>query len=219
MKLIFCESLDRDIWNWQTAVMATSYGIDWKKFLPEGVTVENVGDKKFLRQYLEKEFYDTRKVSDFKQWLEKNVLGNQVEGDLISLMQKPLRSESVKIYLTTFHRAPYDPDEPSLFLFDRSPRERCATTIYHEIMHFLFHWYYWEQCEAAGFSNQEIHDLKESLTVLLNPILKKRNLPLDNGYPMHQELRKKWTALYEENPNFPVFLEKAIPLYEESLAK
>jgi hypothetical protein len=42
---------------------------------------------------------------------------------------------------------------------------------------------------------------------------------LDKGYPVHAELRKKWTTLYEKNPDFPAFLEKAISLYKESLTK
>ena len=41
----------------------------------------------------------------------------------------------------------------------------------------------------------------------------------DGGYPVHVELRKQWTVLYRENPNFPAFLEKAIPLYKESFGK
>ncbi len=65
-------------------------------------------------------------------------------------------------------------------------------------------------------SESEIDNFKESITVLLNPILEKRGLPLDGGYPIHEELRKQWAMLYGENPDFPGFLEKAIPLYKES---
>ena len=55
--------------------------------------------------------------------------------------------------------------------------------------------------------------------MLLNPILEKRGLPLDVGYPGHEALRKQWTALYAENSDFPIFLEKAIPIFKESIAK
>jgi hypothetical protein len=50
--------------------------------------------------------------------------------------------------------------------------------------------------------------------VLLNPILERRGLPLDNGYSVHQEFRKKWTSLYEEYPDFPIFFEKALAIYK-----
>lgn len=55
--------------------------------------------------------------------------------------------------------------------------------------------------------------------VLLNPILAKRGLPLDKGYPIHQEFRKKWTSLYEEYPDFLIFFEKALAIYKNYLAE
>jgi hypothetical protein len=84
-------------------------------------------------------------------------------------------------------------------------------------MHFLFHWHYWDQCREAGLSDEAIDELKEALTVLLEPILKKRGLPPDGGYYIHKELREQLAKLYEVSPDFPVFIEKAIIIYRESL--
>jgi hypothetical protein len=216
MQFIFKEDIGRDVKNWQRAVEAKSHGIDWKRFLPESISLDEVSDASFLRAYLKKEYYDSGKVSGFRVWLENNVHADEIRDDLMALMQKPFHSDLITVYLTTFHRAPYNPDESSLFLFEQFPRrERSVTTIYHELMHFLFHWYYWDQCRKAGLSESEIDALKESFTVLLNPILAKRNLPLDGGYPIHEAMRERWAILYKETPDFPIFLEKALSTYKD----
>ncbi len=219
MQLIFREDIDRDVWNWQRAVSAKSHGVEWKQFLPSSITLEEVQDEKFLREYLDKEFYSSGRVSDFREWLEKNVNASQIEADLIALMKKPFLSNVVTVYLTTFHRAPYDYKGSFFFLFEQKKRERSVTTIYHELMHFLFHWHYWDECRNAGLSNKNIDELKEALTVLLEPILKARGLPPDGGYAVHKELREQLAILYEVTPDFPIFIEKAIPLYKKSLVK
>jgi hypothetical protein len=219
MQLIFREDIDHDVWNWQRAVSAKSHGVEWKQFLPPSITLEEVQDEKFLRGYLNEEFYISGRVSDFRAWLGKNVNTNQIESDLVALMKKPFLSSAVTVYLTTFHRAPYDYNESLFFLFEQKSRERSITTIYHELMHFLFHWHYWDKCRNAGLSDKDIDELKEALTVLLEPILKERGLPSDGGYSVHKELREQLAILYEATPDFPNFIEKAIPLYKESLIK
>jgi hypothetical protein len=220
MQLLFSEDIDRDMRNWQDSFNKESYGIQWKQFLPPSMTVKEVLDDNFLRDYLEKEFYDSGQVSDFKKWLEENIISSQIEEDLSVLMKKPFLSKEITVNITTFRRSPYNVPGNSFFLTRRTyKREISAGMIYHELMHFLFHWHYWDQCKEAGLSEQEIDDFKESLTVLLNSILEKRGLPLDVGYPGHEALRKQWVVLWGRNPDFPVFLEKAIPLYKDSLAK
>jgi hypothetical protein len=80
-------------------------------------------------------------------------------------------------------------------------------------MHFLFHIHYWETCKKAGLSENQIHDIKESFTVLLNPILKRRGLPLDFGYPNHQEFRVSLEKLWNKGENFEIFLKKVLDRY------
>jgi antitoxin component of RelBE/YafQ-DinJ toxin-antitoxin module len=49
------------------------------------------------------------------------------------------------------------------------------------------------------------------MTVLLNPILEKRGLPLDKDYPKHQELRIKLKELWEsKNRTFEDFLNEIL---------
>lgn len=224
MKFVFYDDIDRDVANWQRSLgMQDNYDYvgDFKgKYFPKDIPIEKAKDKEYLRNYLAEKFYSNDKVVIFKEWLEMNVNVSEIHADLETLMKQKFLVEDFSVYITVFGLGNYSTKENLFYVIYRSPerdRKERISAIYHELMHFLFHWHYWEECKAAGLSEQEIHNLKESLTVLLNPILEKRGLPPDGGYPVHEELRKQWTSLYEKNPDFPAFLENAIPLYKESL--
>jgi hypothetical protein len=218
MTLSILESLDRDIWNWREAVLKTSYGMNWSTYLPKNITKEQVQDETILRPYLEKQFYATGKVITFRKWLNEHLNIRQIESDLEDLMGRTFQREDITVYLTTFQRAPYEIEKNYFFLTVREMMPKVAlTAIYHELMHFLFHWHYWDECAKTGLSEGEIHDFKESLTVLLNPLLEKRGLAPDRGYPKHKALRAQWVALYEQERNFSAFIKKALPLYKQTL--
>jgi hypothetical protein len=213
MELQFIENIERDIRNWQKSVAANSYGVDWKKFLPEDISIENVRDNEYLKNYLERKYYQPGKVSEFKDWLEQNVSSSQIQADLEILMDKKFPPGNIKVFITTFHRAPYNVKRSFFYLIWRdSKKGKEITGIYHELMHFLFHIYYWDMCKKAGLSDTQIHILKESSTVLLNPILEKRGLPIDSGYAKHQEIRAKLKKLWDKENNFESSLLKAINL-------
>lgn len=211
MKFKFIDNIDIDVFNWQQSILAKSYGIDWSKYLPADIAVEDAGDTNRLKAYLEEKYYKPGTVAEFKKWLKSNVKPSQIEEDLEELMGKNFTAKEVAVRITTFNRAPYDVKHNFFYTILRSSnRERAITNIYHELMHFLFHIYYWDECEDSGLSNPQIHDLKESLTVLLNPILEKRGFPLDMGYPNHQELRAKLRELWEKEKSFEPFLKKVL---------
>jgi len=213
MKLQFIEDIERDIKNWQNSVAAKSYGVDWKKFLPEDISMERLRNKKYLKNYLERKFYRPGKVSKFKKWLGRTVNSLQLQKDLEILMGKKFPPKSVKVFITTFHRAPYDVEKNFFYLILRdSNKKRVITNIYHELMHFLFHWHYWDVCKKVGLSEAQVHNLKESLTVLLNPILEQRGLPLDSGYPSHQRIRAKFKKIWQNRKNFDLLLKQAIKI-------
>lgn len=213
MKLQFIEDIKRDIRNWQNSVLANSYGVAWKEFLPDDISTEDIRNDEYLKNYLEKKFYRSSKISGFKDWIERAVNSSQIQKDLETLMGKKFPYKNVKVFITIFHRAPYNIDQKFFYLILRdSNRKKAITNIYHELMHFLFHIYYWDVCKKAGLSDMQIHALKESLTVLLNPIFKKRGLPVDIGYTKHQKIRTKLKKLWDEEENFESFLKKSIKL-------
>ncbi len=215
MELQFIENIERDIWNWQNAITANSYGIDWKKFLPEDISIENVRDNEYLKNYLERKYYQSGKVSEFKDWLGQNVNSSQIQVDLETLMDKKFPSGNIKVFITTFRRAPYNVKQNFFYvvlIWNESKRKKSIPVIYHELMHFLFHIHYWDMCQKAGLSDTQIHILKESSTVLLNPILEKRGFPISSGYANHQEIRAKLKKIWDKEKNLKLFLEKVIRL-------
>lgn len=210
MKLQFIEDIERDIKNWQNSVAVKSYGVDWKKFLPDDISVKKVYNDKYLKNYLGKKFYRLGKIFEFRNWLEHNVNFIRLQKDLEILVGKKFPSKTIKVFITTFHRAPYSFEKSFFYIIWRNSknREKAITNIYHELMHFLFHWHYWDLCKKAGLSETQIHVLKESLTVLLNPILKQRELPIDFGYPSHQEIRAKIKEMWRNAKNFDLILKQ-----------
>jgi hypothetical protein len=213
--------LEKDADNWHSSVNANIYGINHAQFFPKDLVPGKMNDRAYLREYLEEKYYKTGRMAEFVSWLEKNVAAAQIQRDLEQLMGNKFGNETVEVFITVFGRGTYNVAENSFFLFycHRDP-EKSLTGIYHELMHFLFHRYYWEECQKAGLSEPQIQDLKESLTVLLNPILEKLGIAfLDQGYPKHQELRAKLKKLwdageYDEN-GFGLFLKKVL---EQKLA-
>jgi hypothetical protein len=100
----------------------------------------------------------------------------------------------------------------SFILFTKVRSAKAKSPVfYHELMHFIFHEYFWWICRKVGLSEPQIHDLKESMTVLLNPILERHGLPLDKGYPKHQALRAKLKELWESKSwTFEDFLNEVL---------
>jgi hypothetical protein len=49
-------NIDMDMWNWQTAVSSNGYGIDWKSYVPDTVSVEAIEDNGFFVRTLSTKF-------------------------------------------------------------------------------------------------------------------------------------------------------------------
>lgn len=214
MNLVFREDISRDIYNWRTAVSTETYGVDWKMYLPASLSIDQVMNEQFLKVYLDREYYCSGKVAEFRIWLETHADSNQIVADLEALTGKQFIPGPVTCFITTFHCAPYNVDRRLFYSIWRSTkREHAITSIYHEMMHFLFHWFYWDECRKAGLTDAQIHAFKESLTVLLNPTLEIRGLPSDRGYTTHAGLRAKWEAMRAEEEGFDTFFHKALAEY------
>ena len=86
---------------------------------------------------------------------------------------------------------------------------RNTLTAMHEIMHIFFHKQWWNFCKNQGLSNNNIWDVKESMTVLLNLWFKNQVIDTDWGYDEHAELRRFIINWFLETRNFQKTLEKA----------
>jgi hypothetical protein len=78
-------------------------------------------------------------------------------------------------------------------------------------MHLQFLKYYKNYLKKQGLKNEQIEDIKEALTFLLNePEFESIILSQDNGYPEHQELRQKLKNIWSKNKNFQNLIDEAI---------
>lgn len=202
MNLLIDYNLQKDIQNWQSSIKKYSYNINWNKFLPNDISIECANCKICLENYL-KINYPINKISEFINSINKLIDGAQIQKDLENLLNAKFKTINFKIFITTFHRAPYNIEKNYFYLIYRENNvSKAVSGIHHELMHFLFHQNYWSYCKNKGLDDVKIHILKESLTILLNEILEKRGLPLDRGYAAHQELREKIKNYYRSSNDF-----------------
>ena len=86
----------------------------------------------------------------------------------------------------------------------------CIDVAMHELMHFMFHRYYDRICEEEGLTKNEMWDVKESFTVLLNLEFDDLRFQPDNGYPQHVKLREAIKESWQKNHDFDTALKSAI---------
>ncbi len=136
---------------------------------------------------------------------------------LSKITQKPIFTKKFSCYFTTGFVCPYDEEESWFMVSMWHSVPFSITTICHEIMHLQFLKYYKNYLKKQGLKNDQIEDLKESLTFLLNqPEFDSIILSQDNGYPEHKELRKKLKRIWLKNKDFQKLIDEAIVLYLKS---
>lgn len=83
-----------------------------------------------------------------------------------------------------------------------------AEVAMHELFHFVFHFYFWKECEKYKLSWKQIWDIKEATTVLLNSDFSDLRLNSDNGYPEHKKIRDFISKEWKKNKDFEKVLDK-----------
>lgn len=130
---------------------------------------------------------------------------------LSSITQKPIFTDKFDCYFTTGLMCPYNEKEKWFMVSMWHSIPFSITTICHEIMHLQFLHYYKNYLKKKGLTNDQIEDLKESLTFLLNESeFESIILSQDNGYPEHEKLRKKLSNIWSKNKDFQNLIDEAI---------
>ena len=80
----------------------------------------------------------------------------------------------------------------------------------HELMHFMFHKYYWNLLKGKGLSENIMWDIKEAFTVLLNLEFDDFRFQPDHGYPPHKNLREVIEKSWNKDHDFNMALESAV---------
>jgi hypothetical protein len=216
MKLVFKPSLFSDVWNWQeVANHSGSYGQNWRANWPKDLTLKDARDKKKMRAYLQKKYYKKNAVKLYTEWLQVVVEPKVIEDIVFKITGRKVPFKEVLVTPTTNGRCPYDPTDGMFFIHYGSSPSWIYQTAAHECMHFVVHKFYWKKMRHANLSQEQAHDIKEALTVLLNPEFKRRWGKQENGYPNHQNLRKDIERIAIKTKNFDEIIEKTIKLYQK----
>jgi len=132
---------------------------------------------------------------------------------LESITQKPIFSQNFSCFWTTGFMCPYNQKENWFMVSFWHSTPFSITTICHEIMHLQFLHYYQKYLKKKGLKDNQIEDLKEALTFLLNESgFEEIILVNDFGYPEHKELRKKLKSVWLKDKNFKNLVDKAVLL-------
>lgn len=127
------------------------------------------------------------------------------------ITQKPIFTNRFNCYFTTGLMCPYNEKENWFMVSMWHSIPISITIICHELLHLQFLYYYRKYLIKKGLKKEQIEDLKEAMTVLLNgKEFEEIILCDDSGYPKHQKLRIKLQKIWAKEKNFQKFLDKAI---------
>ena len=225
----FGYNLKKDTWSW--VVIAKSrdlWGLDYKKetaYIPKDLLKEikrstfAVAQRK-VENYL-KNNHDKKKEKIIKNKIESlKKLWQKREKKYFNVLskvtEKTIYRNNFGCFYTSGFMCPYNEKEGWFMVSMWHDISYSITTICHEIMHLQFLHHYKKYLQKSGLNNNQIEDLKESLTFLLNgKEFKGIILSGDRGYPKHQKLRKKLKKIWATEVNFKYFLDKAVKVIKK----
>lgn len=226
-KVKFDYDLNKDAWSWVLVIKdVTTWGLDLRSQSPhvpdelfkiiQGSSFKKAQIKveKFLNDNPKTPYKNS--VLFFEMQALKKAWGLR-EKDFFRILkeitQKPVLRDNYTCYFTSGFMCPYNEKE-NWFM---ASMWHCAafsiTTICHEIIHLHFLSHYRKYLVKKGLNKEQIENLKESLTFLLNePEFTSVILCNDNGYPAHKKLREQLKQIWSKDKNFKNLIDRAIQL-------
>lgn len=158
---------------------------------------------------VKKKFLNSAATDINKEWLkiEKGFLTK-----LEKIYKKPFPYNSVKGILSSVNRFGYSTDRRWFAVSMFRNKFMAIDIATHELMHFMFHKYYWKTCSDKGLSWKQTWDIKEAFTVLLNLEFSSIRFEEDYGYPEHKKIRMAIEKSWKKNHDFDKALESAIKI-------
>lgn len=224
-KINFNYNLKKDAWSWVLIAKSKNlWGLNWRD------QVAQISDE-LLKKIQGSSFSRAQKIVEERikkdsgrghknkvmysemQALEKSwrIVEKEYFTALSKITQRPIFADEFGCYFTTGFMCPYDEKKNWFMVSMWHSIPFSITTICHEIMHLQFLHYYKKYLQKMGLKKEQIEDLKEALTFLLNEKqFSSIILSNDNGYPEHQKLRKRLQKIWTEEKDFQKFLDKAI---------
>lgn len=226
----FSYNLPKDAWSWVSIAKDKNlWGLDWKNetaHIPKELMSKILKSKfskaeKITRDYIKnnpQKVYRNAIIKTEIQALERS--WGSVEDKyfkvLSEITQKPIFSNSFNCFFTSGFMCPYNEKENWFMVSMLHSLPFSITTICHEVLHLQFLHYYKSYLVRKGLTKDQIEDLKESLTFLLNePEFNQIILVQDFGYPEHMKLRNKLRKIWLKNKDFQELLDKAIDIIKK----
>lgn len=230
-KVKFDYNLNKDAWSWVLiAKDKDMWGLNWRDQIAQipDELLEKIEKASFSRaqeiveEYIKKDSkreYKNKVMHFEMQALERSwrIIEKKYFELLSKTTNKPVFTEKFTSYFTTGLMCPYDEKEGWFMVSMWHSIPFSITTICHEIMHLQFLYYYKNYLKKADLKKEQIENLKESLTFLLNePEFKEIILCQDGGYPEHDELRKKLKSIWLKNKDFKKLIDEAISIIKKN---
>lgn len=228
-KINFDYNINKDAWSWVLIAKDKDlWGLNWKN------EVAHIPGE-LLAKILKSNFSSAIKITEgyiknnpkrrYKELIIKEQINslqkswatveNKYFKILESITQEPIFSENFDCFWTTGFMCPYNQKENWFMVSFWHSTPFSITTICHEIMHLQFLNYYQKYLKRQGLKDDQIEDLKEALTFLLNESeFEEIILVNDYGYPEHKELRKKLRNIWLKDKNFKNLIDKSILLIQ-----
>ncbi len=168
--------------------------------------------RKHIDQYYTKEYKDSFLI-DTKQKINKPK--EEIIKRLEKIHDKKIPVNDIVVYYNTYNICPYFYNKTkkasgfyvSRFVMDINHE---INVFIHETMHVFFHCYFWSYCVKKGLNKEQINDIKEAVSVIINHEFKDIISNEDIGYPNHKKLRKIIEKEWIKEKNFIKMLDKII---------
>jgi hypothetical protein len=175
-------------------------------------------DDKNIRMEIEKsiEFYYKQKERLLSLADDINKEWVKIEKDVIHKLEVihkfPFPHTSVRGVLSSANRLGYNQNEDWFATSMQLNKYICIDKAIHELMHFMFHKYYDRVCVEKGLNKNQMWDVKEAFSVLLNVEFDQFRFQSDSGknHPLHLALREIIKSSWEEKHDFDEALQGAI---------
>lgn len=207
--------IEKDAWNWWNACNKVSHGVNWKNYIDKNISSKIHGKTQeisyeFLLPYLTELHKNSETISYVKK-IQKEI--NEISDNLFQRMEqvtnRPMYRDKFTCFITAFPRFPYDYDQGFIWIANKKSLDFQISILIHEMLHFQYFAYFGEKVWDALGPDQH-REIKEAMTVILNPEFSDITSIKDDGYTIHEKLREQLLAIWQSDPNMDRFIETTI---------